>query len=111
MGSMAIRCARVFKIRSRLMRLPETPCLSITRRRMTRQGFWKIVKKYAKDANIRQDITPTHAAIFATHLLENGADLRSVQECWGMPTFPPLDLYPLTRGRLKEVYAKAHPRA
>ena len=81
--------------------------------RLSRQGFWKIIKQYAKQAGINKTITPhTLRHSFAAHLLENGADLKSIKEVLGHADISSTQVYTqIVSNHFREVYNKCHPRA
>ena len=87
--------------------------VNINGKRLTRQGFWKIIKYYKEQAHITKDITPhvlRHS--FATHLLQNGADLKAIQTMLGHSDISSTQLYMQFQDEgLKNIYKKAHPRA
>ena len=113
----ALRSLTVYlrEVRDSLLASAEEKALfvNINGARMSRQGFWKILKHYQATAHIEKDITPhTLRHSFAVHLLENGADLGSLQELMGHSDISSTQMYThMVNQRLKSVYEKCHPKA
>ena len=116
-GKIAYDCTRryVDGIRPKLMQKKSTDVLFLNRfgKKFTRQGFWKIVVGYARQAGLQKKVYPhTFRHSFASHLLEGGADLRTVQVMLGHSDISTTQIYThITRERLKEVHRKYHPRS
>ena len=116
MGRPAVLWVRRYaaSARSRLLVDRECPCLFVNARggRLSRVGFWKILKKYAVRASLPHDVSPhviRHS--FATHLLDRGADLRSIQILLGHADISTTQIYThILEARLKAVYDEFHPR-
>jgi len=113
----ALRALTVYMrdVRSLMLADPSEQALfvNVSGARMSRQGFWKILKFYQNKAGIEKDITPhTLRHSFAVHLLENGADLGSLQELMGHSDISSTQLYThMINQKLKSVYDKCHPKA
>lgn len=116
-GSMASSALKEYmaKARNSLLKDDNDPALfvNVNGKRLTRQGFWKIIKQYKNQADIDVDITPhTLRHSFAMHLLENGAELRDIQEMLGHSDISSTQVYAqMEQDRLKTMYMKSHPRA
>lgn len=117
LGSMSLKALKDYIERAREILIKNETVkalfVNINGQRLTRQGFWKIVKYYKEQAHISKEITPhvlRHS--FATHLLQNGADLKAIQTMLGHSDISSTQVYmQFQEEGLKNVYRKAHPRA
>lgn len=116
LGETAVDCVRDYLSGSRPLLLKGTDCeslfVSLRRRAMTRQMFWERIKLYASRSGIGTNISPhTLRHSFATHLLDNGADLRAVQAMLGHADISTTQIYThVSRERLRKIHEKHHPR-
>ena len=114
-GALRALSAYLSDVRKTMIASPDEKALfvNIGGVRMSRQGFWKILKHYQATAHIDKEITPhTLRHSFAVHLLENGADLGSLQELMGHSDISSTQLYThMVNQKLKSVYEKCHPKA
>lgn len=116
-GNMSLKALRDYMLNARgtMIKNEDEKALfvNVNGQRLTRQGFWKIIKYYKEQAHIEKDITPhvlRHS--FATHLLQNGADLKSIQTMLGHSDILSTQIYMQFQDEtLKNIYKKAHPRA
>lgn len=117
LGSLAINALKEYIDKARYLMIADVKekalFVNVNGRRLTRQGFWKIIKQYKNQAKINKEITPhTLRHSFAAHLLENGADLRSIQEMLGHSDISSTQIYAqIAKNKIKDVYKKTHPRA
>jgi integrase/recombinase XerD len=118
MSAIASRCLSYYleQMRPKMLKhnhVPDAMFLSHLGLRMTRQGFWKILKRYSREIGIVKSITPhTLRHSFAAHLIENGADLRAVQEMLGHADISTTQMYmTVSKPQTKEIYQRTHPRA
>ncbi len=115
-GTTAKQAVENYMVKSRAQLLGEGKSdflfLNCSGKSMSRQGFWKVLKGYAASAGIHQDITPhTLRHSFAAHLVQNGADLKSVQEMMGHSDISTTQIYMnMNIHKIRDVYMKAHPR-
>ena len=117
LGSMSIKALKEYIEEARPIMIKDenekSLFVNVNGKRLTRQGFWKIVKFYKEQAHITKDITPhvlRHS--FATHLLQNGADLKAIQTMLGHSDISSTHVYMQFQDEgLKNIYKKAHPRA
>ena len=117
LGNMSLKALKDYILNARNIMIKDENekalFVNVNGQRLTRQGFWKIIKYYKDQAHIEKDITPhvlRHS--FATHLLQNGADLKSIQTMLGHSDILSTQIYMQFQDEtLKNVYKKAHPRA
>ena len=116
-GNMSLKALKDYMVNARNTMIKDENekalFVNVNGERLTRQGFWKIIKYYKEQAHIEKDITPhvlRHS--FATHLLQNGADLKAIQTMLGHSDISSTQVYMQFQNEsLKKVYNKAHPRA